>query len=219
MAKTCILFRLLYKVFLRNFNRATHLSISFIFPSHTLLFCPLSLHPYNLHPISTYSTAPFLSLWVCGIVSQLSTKPISFSFFLYNPHSVPWGWLRPGFIQKTGHGGGTGLLISNNWKYSTHSPLCNHNSFESHVIIVTASTKLHIVIISRPPGQILGTFLEELDGLLSSFMEDGTPLLVFGNFNNHLDKPYATDVHSRLASFNLERLTTTSTENQATNLI
>ncbi len=87
------------------------------------------------------------------------------------------------------------------------------------MIIVTASTKLHIVIISRPPGQILGTFLEELDGLLSSFMEDGTPLLVFGNFNNHLDKPYATDVHSRLASFNLERLTTTSTENQATNLI
>ncbi len=31
--------------------------------------------------------------------------------------------------------------------------------------------------------QILAIFLDELDGLLSSFMEDGTPLLVFGDFN------------------------------------
>ncbi len=49
------------------------------------------------------------------------------------------------------------------------------------------------------------------DRLLSSFMEDGTPLLVFGDFNIHLEKPYATDFHSLLASFNLKRLTTTST--------
>ncbi len=33
--------------------------------------------------------------------------------------------------RQVGRGGGTGLLISNNWKYSTHSPLCNYNSFES----------------------------------------------------------------------------------------
>ncbi len=30
--------------------------------------------------------------------------------------------------RQVGRGGGTGLLISNNWKYSTHSPLCNYNS-------------------------------------------------------------------------------------------
>ncbi len=46
--------------------------------------------------------------------------------------------------------------------------------------------KLQIVVIYHPPGQILAAFLEELDGLLSSFMEDGTPLLVFGDFNIHL---------------------------------
>ncbi len=41
-------------------------------------------------------------------------------------------------------------------------------------------------------------------------MEDGTPLLVFGDFNIHLEKPYATDFHSLLASFDLKRITTTS---------
>ncbi len=51
----------------------------------------------------------------------------------------------------------------------------------------------------RLPGKILATFLKELYGLLSFFMEDGTPLLVFDDFNIHLDKPYATDFHSLLA--------------------
>ncbi len=120
--------------------------------------------------------------------------------------------------RQVGRGGGTGLLISNNWKYSTHSPLGNHNSFESHAITVTAPIKLQIVVIYRPPGQILAAFLEELDGLLSSFMEDGTPLLVFGDFNIHLDRPYATDFHSLLASFDLKRLTTTSTHKSGNQL-
>ncbi len=54
------------------------------------------------------------------------------------------------------------------------------------------------MVIYRPSGQILAPFLEELDGLLSSFMVDGAPLLVFGDFNIHLEKPYATDFHSLL---------------------
>ncbi len=110
------------------------------------------------------------------------------------------------------------LLISNNWKYSTHSPLCNYNSFESHAITVIAPIKLQIVIIYRPPGQIIAPFLEELDRLWSSFMEDGTLLLVFGDFNIHLEKPYATDFHSLLASFDLKRITTTSTHKSGNQL-
>ncbi len=66
------------------------------------------------------------------------------------------------------------------------------------------------MVIYRPPGQTLAPFLEELDGLLSSFVGDGSPILVFGNFNIHLEKPYTTDFHSLLASFDLEHLTTTS---------
>ncbi len=74
------------------------------------------------------------------------------------------------------------------------------------------------MVIYRPPGQTLATFLEELDGLLSSFVEDGTPLLVFGDFNIHLEKPYATYFHSLFASFDLERLTTTSTHKSGNQL-
>ncbi len=64
----------------------------------------------------------------------------------------------------------------------------------------------------------MANFLEELDGLLSSFVEDGTPLLVFGDFNIHLDKPYATDFHSLLASFDFKCLTTTSTHKSGNQL-
>ncbi len=85
-------------------------------------------------------------------------------------------------------------------------------------ITVIAPIKLQIVVIYRPPGQILATFLEELDGLLSSFIEDGTPLLVFGDFNIILDKPYATYFHSLLALFDFKRLTTTSTHKSGNQL-
>ncbi len=74
------------------------------------------------------------------------------------------------------------------------------------------------MVIYHPPGQILATFLKELDGLLSSFVEDGTPLLVFGDFNIHLDNHYATDFHSLLASFDLKCLTTTSTHKSGNQL-
>ncbi len=114
-------------------------------------------------------------------------------------------------------GGGTGLLNSNNWKYSTYTPLCNNHSLESHAITVTAPVKLHVVVIYHPPGQ-LGTFLEELDGQLSSFPEDGSPLAVFGDFNIHLNRPYAANFHSLLASFDLKRLTTTSTHKSGSQL-
>ncbi len=48
---------------------------------------------------------------------------------------------------------GTGLLISNNWKYSTHSPLCNYNSFESADDFATFLTYKNRTISSQfsPP--------------------------------------------------------------------
>ncbi len=74
------------------------------------------------------------------------------------------------------------------------------------------------MVIYRPPGQTLATFLEEQDGLMSSFMEDGTPLLVFVDFNIHLEMPYATNLHSLFASFDLKRLTNTSTHKSGNQL-
>ncbi len=195
-------------------------------------------NPANLHPISTSSTTPLsfsMARWNCQ--SAVNKADFISTFSLQSTLSIlglTETWIHPedsatpaalsnnfSFShtpRQVGRGGGTGLLISNNWKYSTHSPLCNYNSFESHAITVMAPIKLQIAVIYRPPGQILAPFLEELDGLLSSFMEDGTPLLVFGDFNIHLEKPYATDFHSLLASFDLKRLTTTSTHKSGNQL-
>ncbi len=75
------------------------------------------------------------------------------------------------------------------------------DAFESHAITVIAPIKLQIVVIYYPPGQIIAPFLEELDGLLSSFMEDGTPILVFGDFNIHLDKPYVPSLRRKYPKF------------------
>ncbi len=189
------------------------------------------------NPFST-STTPLsfsMALWNCQ--SAVNKADLISAFSLQSTLSIlglTETWIRPedsatpaplsnnfSFShtpRQVGRGGITGLLISNDWKYSTHSPLCNYNSFESHAITVMAPIQLQIVVIYRPPGQILAPFLEELDGLLSSFMEDGTPLLVFGDFNIHLEKPYATDFHSLLASFDLKRLTTTSTHKSGNQL-
>ncbi len=46
--------------------------------------------------------------------------------------------------------------------------------------MATAPEKLHIVVIFHPPGQ-LGILVR--DGLLYSFPEDGSSLLVYGEFN------------------------------------
>ncbi len=76
-----------------------------------------------------------------------------------------------------------------------------------------APIKLQIVVIYRPPGQILAPFLEELDGLLSSFMEDGSPLLVFWRFQHSSRKALCYRL-----SFDLKRLTTTSTHKSGNQL-
>ncbi len=112
--------------FLRDFTRATTpsntLKYHFYLPSHTLLCYLLSCvsKPFRLsldHALTSHADgkvilltcAPslhlllhlFLSLWLSGIVSQLSTKQTSFPLFLYNRLSASWAWLRPGFVQKT----------------------------------------------------------------------------------------------------------------------
>ncbi len=77
--------------------------------------------------------------------------------------------------RTIGRGGGTGLLISNEWKFDLLPSPTGNSSFESHAITITHPAKIHFVVVYRPPGQ-LGNFLEELDVLLSNFPEDGTPL-------------------------------------------
>ncbi len=120
--------------------------------------------------------------------------------------------------RTIGRGGGTGLLISNEWKFDHLLPSPTGNSsFESHAITITHPAKIHIVVVYRPPGQ-LGNFLEELDVLLSNFPEDGTPLVLLGDFNIHLEKPQATDFNTLLTSFDLKRVSTTATHKSGNRL-
>ncbi|XP_059371004.1 uncharacterized protein LOC132108316 [Carassius carassius] len=92
--------------------------------------------------------------------------------------------------RTTGRGGGTGLLISKEWKFDLQP---------------------------SPTGQ-LGNFLEELDVLLSNFPEDGTPLVLLGDFNIHLDKPQAADFKTLLTSFDLKLVSTTATHKSGNQL-
>ncbi len=117
----------------------------------------------------------------------------------------------------TGRGGGTGLLISNNWKITPLSSLSINSSFESHSVTITYPLKIHFVVVYRPPGPLV-IFVEELDLLLSTFPEDGTPLVILGDFNIHLDKPQAADFHTLLASFDLKRVLTTATHKSGNQL-
>ncbi len=118
-------------------------------------------NPANLCPISTSSTTPLsfsMALWNCQ--SAVNKADLISAFSLQSTLSIlglTETWIRPEdsatpaaisnnlFFSHTpsqvGRGGGTGLLISNNWKYSTYSPLCNYNSFESHAITVIAPIK------------------------------------------------------------------------------
>ncbi|XP_055751997.1 uncharacterized protein LOC129832172 [Salvelinus fontinalis] len=87
-------------------------------------------------------------------------------------------------------GGGTGILISPKWSFSL-SPLTHLSiaSFEFHAVTVTSPFKLNILIIYRPPGS-LGEFINELDALISSFPEDGSPLTVLDHFRRPSTLPH-----------------------------
>ncbi|XP_051503324.1 uncharacterized protein LOC127411651 isoform X1 [Myxocyprinus asiaticus] len=184
--------------------------------------CKTKRNPHNLRPLCTSAPAPLsfsVGLWECqSAVNKADFIP---AFAIESTLSIlvltetwicPKDTATPAALSKnvssahtprdTGWGGGTGLLIHNNWTFSPHSSLCNNITFEFHAITTMQPTKIHVVVIYHPPGQ-LANFLEELEVLLSSFPEDAKPLVVLDDFNIHQDKPQA--------SFDLERLSTTAT--------
>ncbi len=211
--------------------------IPFVLQKRSYIKCRRQRNLAHLRSIFTSSSLPFsfsMGLWNCqSAVNKADLIPAIASQTALSIVGLTETWIRPedsatpaalsnnfSFShtpRQVRKGGGTGLLIYNNWKYSTYTPLCKNDSLESHAITVTAPVKLHVVVIYRPPGQF-GTFLEELDGLLSSFPEDGSPLIIFGDFNIHLNKPHAVNFLSLLGFFDLKRLTTTSTHKSGSQL-
>ncbi|XP_062320706.1 uncharacterized protein LOC134022964 isoform X1 [Osmerus eperlanus] len=76
--------------------------------------------------------------------------------------------------------------------------------------MLTDPIKAFLVVLYRPPGP-LADFVEELDMLLSVLPDDGTPLILLGDFNIHLEGTQAVDFKSLLTSFDLKLLNTPAT--------
>ncbi|XP_051502259.1 uncharacterized protein LOC127410993 [Myxocyprinus asiaticus] len=193
-------------------------------------------NPHNLRPLCTSAPALLsfsVGIWNCqsdvnkadfipafAMQSSLSILALTETWISPEDTATPAA-LSNNFSfshtpRHTGRGGGTGLLIHNNWTFSPHSSLCNNTSFEFHAITTMQPTKIHVVVIYRPPRQ-LTNFLEELDVLLSPLPEDGR-LVVLGDFNINQDKPQATELNTLLGSFDLEKLHTTETHRSGNQL-
>ncbi|KAK0142387.1 hypothetical protein N1851_019831 [Merluccius polli] len=108
------------------------------------------------------------------------------------PAALSTAYLFSHTPRPSGRGGGTGLLISPKWSYQA-LPL-EHLTFEHHAVAVTLSIKLYIVVIYRPP---------EMDALLSCFPEDGTPLVVLGDFNIQPEKLHSPELTDFFTTFDL----------------
>ncbi len=170
--------------------------------------CWRQANPNNLRPVPLSSTTLLsipIGLWNCqSAVNKADFIPSIATHFGLNLMALTETWIKPedtatpaalstnftfSHTPRTiGRGGGTGLLISNEWKFELLPSLTGNSSFESHAITITHPAKIHFVVVYRLPGQ-LGNFLEELDVLLSNFPEDGTPLVLLGDFKIYLEKP------------------------------
>ncbi|KAM9569000.1 uncharacterized protein ACWYII_035127 [Salvelinus alpinus] len=151
--------------------------------------------------ISAYASLQsldFLALTETWITTDNTATPIALSSSAHVFSHTP---------RASGQrGGGTGILISPKWSFSL-SPLTHLSiaSFEFHAVTVTSPFKLNILIIYRPPGS-LGEFINELDALISSFPEDGSPLTVLGDFNlptSTFDSFLSASFFPLLSSFDL----------------
>ena len=76
--------------------------------------------------------------------------------------------------------------------------------------MLTDPIKAFLIVLYRPPGP-LADFVEELDMLLCSLPDDGTPLILLGDFNIHLEGTQGVDFKSLLTSFDLTLLNTPAT--------
>ncbi len=102
-------------------------SIPFSF-SMGLWNCQSAVNEADLIPaIASQTALSIMGLTETWIRPEDSATPAT----LFNNFSFSH---TPRQVRK---GGGTGLLISNNWKYSTYTPLNNHSSLEYHAITVT----------------------------------------------------------------------------------
>jgi len=139
--------------------------------SNSNVTCRMQHNPTNLRtfPVSSSTFFSFpIDLWNCQ--STVNKADFITSFSSHSGLSIlalTETWIRPEdtvtpaalstnftfshTLRLTGRGGGTGLLISNDWKFDPLLPLFDNISFESHSITITSPIKIHFVVVYRPP--------------------------------------------------------------------
>ncbi|KAK1803694.1 hypothetical protein P4O66_021098 [Electrophorus voltai] len=133
----------------------------------------------------------FLALTETWITRENSATPATLSSAFSSTHSP----------RRLSRGGGTGLLMSPEWRFTPLSfSTLSISSFEFHAITVSFPTKLLIIVIYRPAGS-LDHFIDELDILLSQFPIEGNPLILLGDLPS--DKLHSSCILLLLTAFDL----------------
>ena len=111
--------------------------------------------------------------------------------------------------RSVGRGGGVGLLYKQGIGSKTR--LCEHSftSFECMDVTFVARKSLRAIVVYRPPGGAsVGVFLEEFSSLLQETAICSEELLIYGDFNFHIDDKAdgdATRFRELLDLFNLKQ--------------
>ena len=134
---------------------------------------------YSISAYAYLQTLHFLALTETWITPENTATPAALSTAYSFSHTS-----RP-----SGRGGGTGLILPK-WSYQV-LPLEHLTRSTFELLAVTLPIKLYIAVIYRPPGPIRD-FFNEMDALLSCFPEDGTPLIVLGDFNIQPEKLHSS---------------------------
>ncbi|XP_073799352.1 uncharacterized protein [Danio rerio] len=167
-------------------------------------------NPHNLRSIHVSAISQLslsVGLWNCQSAVNMADFITSIATYSdYNLMALTETWLRPEDTathatlsanfsfshtpRQTGRGGGTGLLISKEWKFTLIPSLPTINSFEFHAVTIIHPFYINVVVIYRPPG----------------------------DFNIYVDKPQAADFQTLLASFDLKRAPTSATHKSGNQL-
>ena len=113
-------------------------------------------------------------------------------------NSSPWWQWSPPARQCA-------LTYHKNWTGPLNSPMCFYQvlplhhlpiaTFQFHAVSVTLPFTLNTVVIYHPPGPLCD-FFDEMDTLLRCSPDDGTPLVVLGDFNIHPEKLHSSEFTS-----------------------
>ncbi len=134
------------------------------------LCCSLELYHYMLISPSGFQFQSLLSAvnkadFITSITSQsrLKLMALTETWIKLEDNATPAALSNNFFFSHTprltGRGGGTGLLITNNWKFTPLSTPSIKSSFESHSVTITYPLKIHFVVVYRPPGPLVNFVL------------------------------------------------------------